>query len=86
MNERVLIILRKLINVLRYIFTGFWGFLTIIVIIYLIHRYSNPGWKSISNRDLKDYGKISLIFFSIFGILTFLKYSITKKLNKNEEK
>ncbi len=86
MNEKVLIILKKLINILRYIFTGFWGFLTIIVIIYLIHRYLNPGWKSISNRDLKDYGKISLIFFTIFGILTFLKYSITNKLNKNEEK
>jgi hypothetical protein len=86
MNDKVLIILRKLINILRFIFTGFWGFLTIIVIIYLIHRYLNPGWKSISNRDLKDYGKISLIFFSIFGILTFLKYYITKKLNKNEEK
>jgi hypothetical protein len=86
MNEKVLIILKKLINILRYILTGFWGFLTIIVIIYLIHRYSNPGWKSISNRDLKDYGKISLIFFTIFGILTFLKYSITNKLNKNEEK
>ena len=86
MNDKILIILRKLINILRFIFTGFWGFLTIIVIIYLIHRYLNPGWKSISNRDLKDYGKISLIFFSIFGILTFLKYYITKKLNKNEEK
>ena len=86
MNENVLIILKKLINILRYIFTGFWGFLTIIVIIFLIHRNLNPGWKSISNRDLKDYGKISLIFFTIFGILTFLKYSITNKLNKNERK
>jgi len=82
MNEKVLIILKKLINVLIYIFTGFWGLLTMIVIIFLIHRYLNPGWKSISNRDLKDYGKISLIFFTIFGILTFLKYSINNKLNK----
>jgi len=82
MNEKVLIILKKLINILIYIFSGFWGFLTMIVIIFLIHRYLNPGWKSISNRDLKDYGKISLIFFTIFGILTFLKYSINNKLNK----
>ncbi len=82
MDEKKLNTLKKLINILRYIFTGFWGFLTIIVIVFLIHRYLNPGWKSISNRDLKDYGKISLIFFSTFGILTLLKYYIRNKLNK----
>tara|TARA_B110000240_G_C13278137_1_gene358866 strand:- start:362 stop:613 length:252 start_codon:yes stop_codon:yes gene_type:complete len=82
MNEKVLIILKKLINLLRDIFTGFWGFITMVVLLFLIHRYLNPSWKSISNRDLKDYGKVSLIFFTIFGILTFFKYCITNELNK----
>ena len=82
MNEKVLIILKKLINMLRDIFTGFWGFITMVVLLFLIHRYLNPSWKSISNRDLKDYGKVSLIFFTIFGILTFFKYCITNELNK----
>ena len=82
MNEKVLIILKKLIDLLRDIFTGFWGFITMVVLLFLIHRYLNPSWKSISNRDLKDYGKVSLIFFTIFGILTFFKYCITNELNK----
>jgi len=70
------------LNILKYIFAGFWGFLTIIVIIFLIQKFLNPGWKSISNRDLKDYGIITLMFFAIFGILKVMTFSISKKLNK----
>ena len=74
--------MRKLINLLRYFIVGIWSVLTIIVIIFLIHRWLNPGWKSISNHDLKDYGIISLIFFIIFAVLKFVNFSISKKLNK----
>ena len=81
MNDNVLIFLKRILNILKYIFAGFWGFLTIIVIIFLIQKFLNPGWKSISNRDLKDYGIITLMFFAIFGILKIMTFSISKKLN-----
>ena len=84
MNYKLLIVLRKLINLIKYIFVGIWGFVTIIVIIYLIHRFLNPDRKSISNVDLKNYGEISLIFLPVIGILQYLRFSIHKKLKKNK--
>jgi hypothetical protein len=84
MNYKLLTILRKLINIIKYIFVGIWGFITIIVIIFLIHRLLNPGWKSISNLDLKNYGKISLFFLPVIGILQYLRFSIHKKITNNK--
>jgi len=84
MNYKLLIILRKLINIIKYIFVGIWGILTIIVIIFLIHRFLNPGWKSISNLDLKNYGEISLYFLPIIGILQYSRFLISRKLNNNK--
>ena len=81
MNNKFLIFLRKLINVIKYIFVGIWGFLTTIVIIFLIHRFLNPGWKSISNIDLKKYGEISLIFIPIIALIQYLRFLIQRKLN-----
>lgn len=82
MNDKLLILLRKLINILKYSFAGIWAFLTIIVIIFLIDRWQNPGWKSISNRDLNDYGIITLMFFTILAVLKYIDFTISKKLNK----
>jgi len=59
---------------------GLWGLLTIIVIIFLIQRWANPGWKSISNHDLMDYGQITIIILSIVGFLFFVRYFINKRL------
>ena len=84
MNTKFLLSIRKLINIIKYIIIGIWGLLTIIVILFLIHRLLNPGWKSISNLDLKNYGKISLIFIPVIGILQYLRFSIYRKLNNNK--
>ncbi len=81
MNYNLLKLLKNFINIMKYIFAGIWGFITVIVIIFLIHRFLNPGWKSISNLDLKNYGKISLLFMPIIGILHYLKIIINRKLN-----
>jgi hypothetical protein len=84
MNYNILKLLRNFINIVKNIFAGIWGFLTIIVIIFLIHRFLNPGWKSISNIDLKNYAKISLLFLPIIGILHYLRILINRKLNLNK--
>lgn len=82
MNRIYLTFSKRLLNILKYILVGLWVFLTIIVIIFLIDRWLNPGWKGISNRDLKDYGIISLIFFAILGLFKFLTFTISEKLNR----
>ena len=75
-----MLIIKRLINILFYIIIGLWGLLTIIVIIFLIHRWTNPGWKSISNHDLMDYGQITIIVLPIVGFLSFVRYFINKRL------
>jgi hypothetical protein len=34
------------------------------VIFFLFHRWFNPGIKSISYSDLKDYGVVTALFFA----------------------
>jgi hypothetical protein len=60
---------------------GLWSILTIIVIFFLIHRLTNPGWKSISNHDLKDYGQITIIVLLIVGFMFLLRLLINKRLD-----
>jgi len=79
MIGKILIILRTLINILIYIATGIWSLLTIIVIFAFIHRWTNPGLKSISNHDLKDYGLITGFFLLIIGFLFFARFFIKKQ-------
>jgi ABC-type multidrug transport system fused ATPase/permease subunit len=80
MTNKLLLIIKRLINSLSYIMIGLWGLLTIIVIIFLIQRWANPGWKSISNHDLMDYGQITLIVLPIVGFLFFVSHFINKRL------
>jgi uncharacterized BrkB/YihY/UPF0761 family membrane protein len=80
MIDKLLMIIKKLVNVIAYLMMGLWSILTIIVIFFLIHRWTNPGWKSISNTDLKDYGVITLISFLIVGFLFFVRFILNKRL------
>jgi hypothetical protein len=80
MIDKLLIIINKLINIIAYILLALWTLLTIIVIFSLIHRWVNPGWKSISNPDLMDYGGITIIFLIIIGFLFFIRFFINKRL------
>jgi hypothetical protein len=56
-----------------------WGLLTLIVIAFLIHRWTNPGWKSISNRDLLDYVYLSVWLLGIFVLTVIINLLIQKK-------
>jgi hypothetical protein len=58
---------------------GLWSILTVIVIIFLIHRW-NPEWKSISNHDLKDFGLITIAFLLVVGFLFLARLIINKIL------
>jgi hypothetical protein len=57
----------RIIKVVGWTALTIWGLLSLIVIAFLIHRWTNPGWKSISNRDLIGCGNFSgwllVIFF-----------------------
>lgn len=79
MKNRLFKILKKLINTMTYILIGLWVLLTIIVIYFLIDKWANPELKSISNRDLKDYGLISIVFITAVGLLFIMKLNINKK-------
>jgi hypothetical protein len=50
-----------------------WLLLTIIVFYFLFDRFTNPGYKGISNTDLIDYGKISIVILAIFIGTKFIK-------------
>lgn len=51
-----------------------WGLLTLIVIVFLFSRWTNPQTKGISDQDVKDYWHFSvwLIGFSIVLILILM--------------
>ncbi len=80
MNERLFLIVKKLMTTLAYLIIGLWSLLTIIVAFFLIDSWSNPGYKSISNHDLKDYGKVTLIMIIVVGFMFFVKTIIDKHL------
>jgi len=46
-----------------------WGFISIIVIYFLISRWLNPHIKGISNKDLIDYLEVSVFFVIILFVL-----------------
>ena len=63
-----------------------WFALTIIVILLLIIRVANPGVKGISNYDLKNYAKVSLIFAVIYFVLKFLNRKTEQKIELNRNR
>ncbi len=78
MKERGLFLLSKLMKILVYVLIGIWSLLTMLVFVTLIYRSLNPGRKSISHRDLKEFGIISLVFLITIGSLHFIRLFIKK--------
>jgi hypothetical protein len=51
--------LKRIVTAIGWAALILWSLLTILVLVFLVDRWNNPGVKSISNRDLLDY----VIFF-----------------------
>ena len=60
-----------------------WGLLSLVVLFFLIDRWTHPHMKSISDRDLKDYLKISLWLIGIFGVTRALIYIFNGRQKKH---
>jgi hypothetical protein len=56
-----------------------WFILTVFVIIALLDKNFNPGFKSISQIDFRNYLKLSLISVAVLSILLLLKKYFFKK-------
>ena len=67
-----------LIKILFKITAILWVLLSLIVIIAIIMRLINPNVKGISNTDIYDYLKISVVLICINFLLKFT----SKKINK----
>lgn len=72
----------KLVSLTRKLILYIWLVLTIIVILLLVNRILNPGVKGISNYDLKDYAKITLIMAVIYFALKLF----ASRKDRNETK
>jgi uncharacterized protein YggT (Ycf19 family) len=68
----------QLFKVIGWTALTIWGLLTLIVIVFLIHRWTNPGWKSISNRDLLGYFYLSGWLLGIFVLSVIIKSLIQR--------
>jgi hypothetical protein len=65
---------------------GLWTILTLIVLFFLLDRWTNPGRKGISDVDLMLYAKISLTMLAAAGLLLFISKKIGKVvIRKNKE-
>lgn len=71
--------LNSIAKTIGWILLIIWGLLTILVLISLIDRWANPGYKSVSNRDLLDYGKCSIWLFGLFGITKCVSWNTKAK-------
>ncbi len=60
-----------IIRITKWTLAVIWLLLTAIVAMALFDRWSHPGWKSISNRDLYNYGLITIIIFAIYFGATY---------------
>lgn len=68
------------------ILLGLWGILTLVVIVALIDKWSNPNWKGISNADLVIYYKLTFCALCIFIVFKILKRLSNKNMNKGTDK
>ena len=50
-----------------------WLLISMVVVYFLYDRFSNPGWKSMSNTDLILYGEVSIVVLIIFIGTRFIK-------------
>ena len=59
-------IFQGLVKAIGWASVAIWGLLTFVVFVFLIDRWEHPYTKSISNKDLLDYGEFSIWLLSIF--------------------
>jgi hypothetical protein len=69
----------KIIALSRTIIIALWCIITLFVILALVDKSFNPGFKSISQLDLRNYLKFSLIILLVLSILLLLKKCFIKK-------
>ena len=60
-----------------------WGLLSLLVLFFLVDRRKHPHMKSISDRDLKDYLKISMWLIGVFGVARALIYLLNGRQKKH---
>lgn len=63
----------KLLKVILIISYVSFSFLLLVVLTGLIHRLANPGYKSLSNLDLKQLFGLIIINLIITGIVLMIK-------------
>ena len=83
MIDRVINIIPKLLTGILLITVGFWSIRTIIVIYFLIDRWINLGWESISNYDLHDYIGITKGIAIVGGFVFLSRLLLIKSLAHN---
>ena len=74
----------SILKILRSIATftfALWIFLTVIVLIATVHRWMNPGFKSISNLDYYHYSLCTLGAFVLIASIFLIK-----KLSSSENR
>jgi hypothetical protein len=71
------------LRVLAGLVFGVWASLTLLVLFFVVDRLTNPGQKSISDADLIDYGKISLVMLGVAGLLLFISSRINATAGKD---
>ena len=65
--------MKQTFNILEKVILYLWIVLTIVIIYFIVDRFLNPGYKGISNVDLKLYLKVSIIFLVLIVTFKFLK-------------
>ena len=59
-------------QIIQWLALAVWGLLTLAVVVFLIDRWVHPHLKSISNRDLQNYGLITIPFIVTIIVTTII--------------
>lgn len=59
--------LKRIVRAIGWAALILWLLLTLLVLVFLIDRWNNPGVKSISDRDLLDYVNFSIWLLGFFA-------------------
>jgi hypothetical protein len=70
----------KLLNIIFIFFCIPLTLLSLITIVGLIHRWTNPGYKSLSNLDLRQLGIALTINIALIAIIWIAKRRLRKTI------
>ncbi len=73
----------NIFNIIGRIVIILWGFLSLIVLFFLVDRWIYSNVKGISNRDIKNYLEISGWLIGILGVMRVLMYFIDNGQSKH---